>query len=254
MLPSDVGVFPGLPCRIQSTRIRVAPEWHVMTANRDDTPFYRWRNALLEALDSPDAIMAWQDHRYQFAHGLGELLAGAAEPDIAPVTGHAVYGIYVAGGGLLYVGQTANARRRLRDLPVGESHHLAMTVPPEVWERVIVIAWPSLLGAASADEAQVAEQLGRATCGLALEYLLQTAYRPVMLARRRSTSGNWTPRHIETSRSKGAISSARFPELFDAVQAQWRALMDAQPAAARAVAYTDVGRAVIPALLHRATS
>jgi hypothetical protein len=225
-----------------------------MTGSHDDTAFQRWRNALLEALDSPDAIMAWQDHRYQFAHELGELLAGAADPDIAPITGHAVYGIYVAGGGLLYVGQTANARRRLRDLPVGESHHLAMTVPPEVWERVIVIAWPSLLAALSAEEAQAAEQLGHATCGLALEYLLQTTYRPVMLARRRSTGGSWTPRHIETSRSKGAISSARFPELFNAVQARWRSLMNAQPATARAAVYSDAGRAVIPALLHRATS
>jgi hypothetical protein len=45
-----------------------------------------------------------------------------ARPDAAPVTGHLVYGVYVAGAGLLYVGQTGNAKRRLRDLPVGESH------------------------------------------------------------------------------------------------------------------------------------
>jgi hypothetical protein len=254
MLPSDSGVLPGLSCRFQSNRIRVAPKWHVMTGSHDDTAFDRWRDALLEALDSPDAIMAWQDHRYQFAHELGELLAGAGDPDIAPITGHAVYGIYVAGGGPLYVGQTANARRRLRDLPVGESHHLAVTVPPEVWERVLVIAWPSLLAAVSAEEAQAAEQLGYARCGLALEYLLQITYRPIMLARRRSTGGSWTPRHIETSRSKGAISSTRFPELFNAVQARWRALMNAQPATAQAVVYSDAGRAVTPVLLHRATS
>jgi hypothetical protein len=225
-----------------------------MTEGHDDSAFHRWRNALLEALDSPEAIMAWQDHRHQFAHELGELLAGDADYDIAPITGHAVYGIYVAGGGLLYVGQTANARRRLRDLPVGESHHLAMTVPPEVWERVIVIAWPRLLAAVPAEEAQAAEQLGHATCGLALEYLLQITYRPVMPARRRSTGGSWTSRHIETSRSKGAINSARFPELFNAVQARWQALMNAQPAAAQAVVYSDAGRAAIPAQLHRATS
>jgi hypothetical protein len=225
-----------------------------MTGSHDDAAFDRWRHALLEALDSPDAIMAWQDRRYQFAHELGELLASAAEPDIAPITGHAVYGIYVAGGGLLYVGQTTNARRRLRDLPVGESHHLAMTVPPEVWDRVIVIAWPSLLAAVSPEEAQAAEQLGHATCGLALEYLLQTTYRPVMLARRRSTGGRWTPRHIDTSRSKGATSSTRFPELFNAVQARWQALINAQPATGQAVVYFDAGRAVMPALLQRAKS
>jgi len=161
---------------------------------------------------------------------------------------------HLTGGGLLYVGQTANARRRLRDLPVGESHHLGATVPPEVWECVVVIAWPRLLAAVSAEEAHAAEQLGHATCGLALEYLLQITYRPVMLARRRSTGGTWTPRRIEKSRSKGAISSTRFPELFGAVQSRWKALANAQPVAAQPVVYSNAGRAVIPAALHRASS
>ena len=66
-------------------------------------------------------------------------------PGIPPVSDHAVYGVYVTGAGLLYVGQTRDARRRLRDLPVGESHHLATTVPPEIWERVLVIQWPALI-------------------------------------------------------------------------------------------------------------
>ena len=66
-------------------------------------------------------------------------------PGIPPVSDHAVYGVYVTGAGLLYVGQTRDARRRLRDLPVGESHHLATTVPPETWERVLVIQWPALI-------------------------------------------------------------------------------------------------------------
>jgi hypothetical protein len=74
-----------------------------------------------------------------------------------PVTGDVLYGVYIAGGGLLYVGQTHDAWRRLRDLPVGESHHLATTVPPETWERVAVVQWPELLDRVPHEESQVAE-------------------------------------------------------------------------------------------------
>jgi hypothetical protein len=102
---------------------------------------------MLDSLADPESVLAWQDRRYRFAHHVGQLLTSPARPDAAPVTGHVVYGVHVAGAGLLYVGQTGNAKRRLRDLPVGESHHLATTVPPETWERVIVVQWPDLLPA-----------------------------------------------------------------------------------------------------------
>lgn len=65
--------------------------------------------------------------------------------DSSGTAGPVLYGVFASGAGLCYVGQTQEAERRLRDLPVGESHHLANTVPPEVWERVVVIRWPLLL-------------------------------------------------------------------------------------------------------------
>lgn len=113
---------------------------------------------------------------------------------------------------------SASARRRLRDLPVGESHHLATTVPPETWDRVVVVQWPDLLADVPAQEKQAAEQLGSDTCGLAMEHLLQVTYRPVMTARRRSTAGGWKARNLNSSRSRGAVNSSRFPELFKAVR------------------------------------
>jgi hypothetical protein len=100
---------------------------------------------MLDSLVSPERVLAWQDRRYRFAHQVGQLLTSPARSGAVRVAGHVVYGVYVAGAGLLYVGQTGNATRRLRDLPVGESHHLATTVPPETWERVIVVQWPDLL-------------------------------------------------------------------------------------------------------------
>ncbi len=164
---------------------------------------------MLASLASPEHVRAWQDRRYEFAHRVGRLLTDPARPDAEPITGHVLYGVYIAGAGLLYVGQTSNARRRLRDLPVGESHHLATTVPPETWERVIVIQWTLLLPRLGAAERLTAGQLGEDTCGLALEHLLQLTYRPVMTARRRTGTGQWVERRIDASHSRGAFSSSR---------------------------------------------
>lgn len=57
---------------------------------------------MFDALGSRERILAWQDRRYRFAHRVGQLLTVAA-PGQEPVTGHVVYGVYVGGGGLLYV-------------------------------------------------------------------------------------------------------------------------------------------------------
>jgi hypothetical protein len=122
--------------------------------------FGRWRAAMLDSLASPERVLAWQDRRYLFAHQVGQLLTSPARPDATPVTGHVLYGVHVGGAGLLYVGQTRNAKRRLRDLPVGESHHLATTVPPETWERVIVIQWPNLLSSAGDSEGALLSSSG----------------------------------------------------------------------------------------------
>lgn len=221
-----------------------------MSSSDLDDAFGRWRRALLDALDSPARVMSWQDRRYQFAHQVGQLLVSAAGTAIVPLADQALYGVYVSGGGLLYVGQTGDARRRLRDLPVGESHHLATTVPPEVWECVVVVQWPVLLADVPAHEAQDVAQLGLPTCGLAMEYLLQVTYRPVMNARRRSTGGGWNARRLDSSRSRGAEASARFPELFREVRAHWDALSGTPvPADGDPIVHTGAGRAVFPELV-----
>jgi hypothetical protein len=92
-----------------------------------------------------DDLRRWQERRYTFAYMLGIALCSEAAPGIPPVTGHALYGVYIAGPGLIYVGQTGQAERRLRDLPVGESHHIAATVPPEIWNGSWSFSGPSCL-------------------------------------------------------------------------------------------------------------
>lgn len=114
------------------------------------------------------------------------------------VVGSAVYGIWLKWG-LLYVGQTNEASLRLRDLPVGESHHLANTFPPEIWDRVVVIDWPSLAEA----EAALA-QLDQATIGLAIEHRLQVRVQPLANASRRTKGGGWRDIDRGKSKSRGA--------------------------------------------------
>jgi hypothetical protein len=221
-----------------------------MTTDSAAGQFIRWRAAVEDALRSPADVLAWQDRRYQFAHRLGQLLTQPARPGGRPVDGHVLYGVTIAGAGLVYIGQSTDARRRLRDLPVGESHHLATTIPPEAWARVLVIEWPALLATIPDDEPRTASGLGYATCGLALEHHLQLACRPILSARRRGSAGTWSPRNLDSSRSRGAQACQQLPQLCHAVTAAWEALASVPaPASGPPVTCTRTGRVVFPQAL-----
>lgn len=96
-------------------------------------------------VDAP-RLARWQERRSQFAHQVGELL-GMPFGGSSATTGPALCGVFLAGVGLGYLGQMLEADRRLRDLSVRESHHLASTVPLKVWNRVYVVRWTDLLAA-----------------------------------------------------------------------------------------------------------
>ncbi|MFJ6543195.1 hypothetical protein ACIQMP_21450 [Streptomyces sp. NPDC091385] len=208
-----------------------------------------WRSSLMTLLGDGSRLERWQDRRYQFAHRVGNLLT-VAHADSSVTVGPVLYGVFASGAGLCYVGQTQEAERRLRDLPVGESHHLANTVPPELWERVVVIRWPLLLSDAPASEQAEVEAMGSAVCGLALEHALQVAMTPPLNSRRRRTSGDWQPRNLMQSRSRGAIHSQRIPELSRLTLAAWKALSETEAPMGEAVVASKVGRVVFPSTLH----
>ncbi|MFJ2568539.1 hypothetical protein ACIO02_37455 [Streptomyces sp. NPDC087568] len=208
-----------------------------------------WRSSLTTLLGDASLLARWQECRYQFAHRVGALLT-EVRADSSVTVGPVLYGVFASGAGLCYVGQTQEAERRLRDLPVGESHHLANTVPPEVWERVVVIRWPQLLSEAPASEQMEVEAMGSAVCGLALEHTLQVATSPPLNSRRRRTSGDWQPRNLIQSRSRGAIHSQRIPELSRLTLAAWKALSEAEAPKGAAVVASRVGRVVFPSKLH----
>jgi hypothetical protein len=181
------------------------------------TPADRWRHALLELTTDEQAAADWRRRRYEFAHRLGTALT--AEDGKRPaITGSVLYGVWLTWG-LIYVGQTGEAQRRLRDLAVGESHHLGNTYPPEIWSRVAVIEWPRL-SAASAAIGLHSELL----TGLALEHRLQSLLRPLANASRRTAEGGWRSVDWVSSRSRGARTAREIDELFASVWAAWQAV------------------------------
>src|SRR5215467_16390217 len=97
-----------------------------------ETAQVRWLDALHTLTATEADARRWRHERYAFAHRVGSALV---EPDgvQGTINGLVVYGVWLEWG-LLYVGQTKEAERRLRDLVVGESHHLANTFPPEIWQ------------------------------------------------------------------------------------------------------------------------
>jgi hypothetical protein len=139
------------------------------------------------------------------------------------ITGSVVYGVWLDCG-LIYVGQTREAQRRLRDLPVGESHHLANTFPPEIWSRVMVIEWPRLSAARAA-----IERLSEPIVGLALEHRLQASLAPLVNASRRKVGGGWSTVRWSKSRSRAARAAVEIDELFESVMTIWALGADSKP-------------------------
>lgn len=201
-----------------------------------DAAFEIWRTQLRTLTRSEADARDWRHRRYRFAHRLGERLVGATE-GAAAVTGPAVYGVWL-GCGLIYVGQTQDAQRRLRDLPIGESHHLANTFPPEIWDRVVLIAWPKLQAAA------LVASVPTSVVGLALEHALQRELQPLANASRRRADGTFADVNWATSRSEGARRSAEVGPLFDAVSREWK-----RAASLATDTVSDAVRVVCPANL-----
>ncbi|MFJ6125136.1 hypothetical protein ACIQKE_08600 [Streptomyces griseoviridis] len=220
-----------------------------MTDQAYESAYLTWRSSLATLLADAAQLERWQERRYRFAHRVGALLT-EAHGESPAVTGPVLYGVFATGAGLCYVGQTQEAERRLRDLPVGESHHLANTVPPELWEKVVVIRWPLLLSGVSGAEQSLVEEMGPVVCGLALEHALQVVTNPPLNSRRRRTSGDWRPRNLTQSRSRGALHAQRIPELSRLVHASWTALSQAAAAGHPTVIAGDAGRVVFPSALH----
>ncbi len=146
--------------------------------------YIHWQQATRALISGADQLRDLRDRRYRYAAEVGRLLTQPGA-DRRPADGPVLYGVLSDGAGLLYVGHSADARRRLRDLAVGESHHLATTVPPEAWDRIVVVRWPDLLLKLRPADSDAIAKLSDVITGGGLERLLQAELRPVLNSRRR---------------------------------------------------------------------
>jgi hypothetical protein len=62
-----------------------------------------WRRALKELLGDKQRFDSWRKQRYAFAHRVGTLLT-EAHPPVPAATRSALYGVYLPGTGLCYIG------------------------------------------------------------------------------------------------------------------------------------------------------
>ena len=219
----------------------------------DDRAYDHWRAALRSLTSDSVQLERWQERRLRFAHRVGALLTEGQGAQAA-VRGPVLYGVFTAGMGLCYVGQTQQAQRRLRDLPIGESHHLANTLPPELWDRVVVVSWPALVARVGAAEQRLVEDLGERLCSLALEHRLQLETAPPLNSRRRGSDGQWKERRLAASRSAGAAQARNLPELWRLVSESWDELAAAPTPESGSVLVRDAGRVVFPAGVERLAS
>ena len=187
----------------------------------DQVPLVRWRDELVGLTATRESAHQFRISRYLFAHAVAEQLTADGRSD-----GHVLYGVQMAWGPL-YIGQTKDGRRRLRDLVIGESHHLANTFPPEIWQTIIVIGWPRLKVAEP-----VAIQHGRDATGLALEHALQERLNPLFNGQKRTRIGGWRVTDYARSRSQAAILAHTPPMacLADEVVALWNSAANGQRA------------------------
>jgi hypothetical protein len=168
-----------------------------------------------------------------------------------------VYGVWLEGHEQpVYIGQTLEGRRRLWDLPIGESHHLANSFPPEIWSRVVVVYWgqalarrPDLLANITAKLAPIIDSRDlRKSIGLGLEHLLQRRYQPLFNRRRKRRDACWREVAWETSASIGAKAAPFLDELLATVVAAWEQLAGFSRPIGPIIELPE-GRAVFPAAL-----
>jgi hypothetical protein len=160
----------------------------------------------------------------------------------------------------VYIGQTLEGRRRLWDLPIGESHHLANSFPPEIWSRVVVVYWDVLLQQCPHLTERIISMLlsdgisdkSYAAIGLGLEFLLQRQFQPLFNRRKKRRDGSWRVVDWESSESLGALAAQHLGEFFPQVAHVWGTLA-ALPPGPDGVASLPGGRVVFPGSVLRSS-
>ncbi|PFZ72397.1 hypothetical protein COL72_11210 [Bacillus toyonensis] len=104
-----------------------------------------WIDELKEQVFSDEeSIKKHMQTRFSFACSVFQALQEGLNVDGDSITEPIVYGVIMSNK-CIYIGQSLDSKRRIKDLPIGESHHLAKTIPPELWEKIVIIKWREML-------------------------------------------------------------------------------------------------------------
>ena len=216
----------------------------------------QWTSSLLAMTRTPSRASTYLDDRLKFTNHLArQLMEGVGG------CSRVVYGVWLDGHKKpIYIGQTADAHRRLWDLPIGESHHLSNSFPPEIWRRVVVVQWghlfrelgdgcvPIFAGLRDMGVAEETKQLK--VIGLGLEHLLQSRDRPLMNRRTKRRDGTWGQVNWSRSASLGARAAPFLGPLFGKVDEVWKALVSARPRRNGAARTMPGGLSVYPSMVR----
>jgi len=214
----------------------------------------QWLEAIRRMTATPQAAAEHLDGRLLFTTAVAELLSHSD-----PACDRLLYGVWLEGhSDPIYIGQTTEGRRRLWDLPIGESHHLANSFPPEIWSRVVVVYWGKILAAKpelTATKSNAATEVPffddrehAAAIGLGLEYLLQKQIQPLFNRRKKRRDGAWRDVRWNDSVSIGAKAAPHLTELFAEVMLTWKELSSIE-ATDDAKIELQSGRVVFPSKL-----
>ncbi|HEX8083347.1 MAG TPA: hypothetical protein VF529_03595 [Solirubrobacteraceae bacterium] len=205
----------------------------------DLTDAWRAQRLFQDALEAvtADETSYWLHRRVLFARAHAvrmAMCAGGFFDGRRPL----LYAVAVRNQGCVYLGETLS-RRRLWDIPVGESHHLAATFPPAAWERLVALRWSEVEGVVLPPSPGLHQAAGRA-----LERELHIRLQPEMNIWTKRVDGRWGRRAL---RPLPQVDGFDVPASADAVEATLRDLLCAP--ADRATRDMGPGRIVVPGLL-----
>ena len=215
-----------------------------------------WIDSIRALTATPDDAATHLDRRLRLTTAVGRALSHTD-----PALDRLVYGVWLERHlEPVYIGQTLEGRRRLWDLPIGESHHLANSFPPEIWSRVVVVYWDVLLQQSPTLTERITAMLlshgisdtSDAAIGLGLEFLLQRQFQPLFNRRKKRRDGSWRVVDWESSESRGALAAQHLGEFFPQVAHVWGTLA-ALPSGPDGVASLPGGRVVFPGAVLRSS-
>jgi hypothetical protein len=125
------------------THSSVRTSLHQVTLRRAaSTPGLRCLAPCAQGTSDHQRFDSWRKQRYAVAHRVGTLLPKHIHRPLSQGDQQFTTSISLVPVSAMWAGpgQAQEAKRRLRALPIGESHHSAVTVPPELWTRVIVVS------------------------------------------------------------------------------------------------------------------